>query len=134
MKDIKLVYIASPYAGDIEYNTRKAIEYCRYAVEHGVIPLAPHLLFPRFLSELNPEERELGISMGLTLIAKCSELWVFGDKITTGMHREIARAEKLGMTVKYLGEIEMTDYSKPMQQEPEETPSFGMRMGMSIKP
>jgi len=43
MTDKKLVYIASPYAGDIEYNTRMAIKYCRYAAEHGVIPLAPHL-------------------------------------------------------------------------------------------
>lgn len=108
MTDMKLVYIASPYAGDIEYNTRKAIEYCRYAAERGVIPLAPHLLFPRFLSELNPEERELGIRMGLTLIAKCSELWVFGDRITTGMRREIVEAERLGMPVKYVSELELT--------------------------
>jgi hypothetical protein len=76
MTDKKLVYIASPYAGDIEYNTRMAIKYCRYAAEHGVIPLAPHLLMPRFLCEANPEERELGIKMGLQLLALCSELWV----------------------------------------------------------
>lgn len=109
MTDMKLVYIASPYADDIEYNTRKAIEYCRYAVQRGVIPLAPHLLFPRFLSELNPEEREMGIRMGLTFIAKCSELWVFGERITTGMRREITEAERLDIPVKYISELEMTE-------------------------
>jgi len=51
MTDMKLVYIASPYAGDIEYNVRRAIEYCRHAADRGVIPLAPHLLLPRFLCE-----------------------------------------------------------------------------------
>lgn len=108
MTDKKLVYIASPYAGDIEYNTRMAIKYCRYAAEHGVIPLAPHLLMPRFLCEANPEERELGIKMGLQLLALCSELWVFGGRISEGMRREIAEAERLGVPIKHIGEIEMT--------------------------
>jgi hypothetical protein len=76
MTDMKLVYICSPYAGDIEYNTKRAIAYCRYAADSGVIPLAPHLLLPRFLCESNPAERELGIKMGLRLLALCSELWV----------------------------------------------------------
>ena len=125
MKDMKLVYIASPYAGDIEYNTRKAIEYCRYAVGHGVTCWRP-LVVPKVLSELN-RGTEMGI-YGLALIAKCSELWVFGNKITTGMHREILQADRFGIVVKYLGELEMTDYPKPIQQEPEETPSFGTHM------
>lgn len=76
MTDMKLVYICSPYAGDIEYNTKMAIAYCRYATDCGVIPLAPHLLLPRFLCESNPAERELGIKMGLKLLALCSELWL----------------------------------------------------------
>ncbi len=105
---MNVVYIASPYAGDIEYNTTMAIQYCRYAAEHGTVPLAPHLLLPRFLCESNPAERELGIKMGLSLIALCSELWVFGGRITTGMSREIAEAKRLGIPTKYISEIEMT--------------------------
>lgn len=101
MTDMKLVYIASPCAGDIEYNTRMAIKYCRYAAGCGVIPLAPHLLLPRFLCESNPQEREQGIKMGLRLLAVCSELWVFGDRISRGMRREIAEAERLGMKIVY---------------------------------
>lgn len=99
MTDMKLVYIASPYAGDIEFNTRMAIEYCRYAAGRGVIPLAPHLLLTRFLCESNPQEREQGITMGLRLLAVCSELWVFGNRISVGMCCEIAEAEKLGIKI-----------------------------------
>lgn len=41
-----LVYICSPYAGDIENNTAKAKKYSRFAVESRAIPFAPHLLMP----------------------------------------------------------------------------------------
>ncbi|OPY59017.1 MAG: hypothetical protein A4E55_00386 [Pelotomaculum sp. PtaU1.Bin035] len=90
-----------PYAGDIAYNTRMAIEYCRHAADRGVIPLAPHLLLPRFLFESNPREREQGVKMGLRLLGVCSELWVFGDRISVGMRREIAEAERLGIKIVY---------------------------------
>ncbi len=105
MTDRKLVYIASPYAGDIKYNTQMTIEYCRYAVGCGVVPLAPHLLLPKFLCEMNPEERELGIRMGLQLLALCTELWVFGSRITEGMDREISKAQRLGIPVKYIEKL-----------------------------
>ena len=126
MTDMKLLYIASPYAGDIEYNTRKAIEYCRYAAERRYSAGAP-LAVPKISVRTQPGRREMGIRMGLTLIAKCSELWVFGDKITTGMRRlNCGEPKGSGIPVKYISELEMTDYPRPMQQEPEETPSFGM--------
>lgn len=91
---MKLVYIASPYAGNIEHNSRMAIEYCRYASSGGVAPTSPHLLFPLFLQDSIPEERKKGIEMGLRLLASCDELWVFGDRISEGMGREIADAPK----------------------------------------
>ena len=46
-----LVYIASPFAGDEEKNTKNALRYCRFAVDSGAIPWAPHLFLPRFMSE-----------------------------------------------------------------------------------
>ncbi|WP_052693185.1 DUF4406 domain-containing protein [Desulfosporosinus sp. I2] len=98
---MKLVYIASHYAGNIEHNTRMAIEYCRYAASCGVCPIAPHLLIPRFLEENNPAEREQGIKMGLRLLASCDALWAFGDRISEGMRREIAEAEKLDIPIIY---------------------------------
>ena len=51
---MKLVYIASPYAGDIPNNVERAKEYCKQALEQGVVPVAPHLLYPQFLEDSGP--------------------------------------------------------------------------------
>ena len=34
-----LVYICSPFSGDIEGNTQKARDYSRFAVDQGAVPL-----------------------------------------------------------------------------------------------
>ena len=43
-----LVYICSPYSGNIENNIKSARRYSRFAVEMGYIPFTPHLLYPHF--------------------------------------------------------------------------------------
>lgn len=97
------VYICSAYHGDVEENSRKASEYCRYAaVECGVMPIAPHLLFPQFLDDYDETERNMGIQMGLELLRECSALWYFGDRITPGMVEEITTARELGIPVQYV--------------------------------
>lgn len=75
-----IVYICSPYAGDVESNTAAARRYSRFAVEAGYIPIAPHLLFPQFLDDNKPKERELGLFFGNAILSKCAEMWVFGDR------------------------------------------------------
>ena len=99
-----LVYICSPFAGDRSGNTQKARRYSRFAVENGVIPLAPHLLFPQFLDDGKPAERAIGMFMGMVLLGKCEQLWVFGSTISTGMAAEIEKAEKRDMPVRYFTE------------------------------
>ena len=47
-----LVYICSPFSGDIEGNTKKAREYSRFAVDQGAIPLAPHTFHTSFRLEI----------------------------------------------------------------------------------
>ena len=42
-----MVYICSPLSGSIAANQRSARRYCRFAVDGGYIPLAPHLYFPQ---------------------------------------------------------------------------------------
>ena len=75
-----VVYVCSPYAGDVEENIRKACAYCRYTVDQECIPLAPHLYLPQFLDE--ESERELALFMDIALLSRCVELWVFGDVIS----------------------------------------------------
>ena len=99
-----IVYIFSPYAGDIETNTAAARRYCRFAVEAGYIPIAPHLLFPQFLNDSDPKERELGLFFGNALLSKCVEMFVFGSRISEGMEAEIKRATWKGHRIRYFTE------------------------------
>ena len=89
---MKKVYICSRYRGDVDRNVRSAKRYCLFAVTKGYLPIAPHLFFTRFLDDSIPEQRELGIQMGLELLDLCDEIWVFGNEITEGMEREIKSA------------------------------------------
>ena len=96
-----IVYICSPYAGDVEKNVEAAQRYSRFAVDKGYIPIAPHLLFPQFLNDRNPKERQLGLFFGNALMSKCSEVWVFGSRISAGMEDEIKRARWKNYRLRY---------------------------------
>lgn len=95
-----LVYIASPFAGDIPGNIERAKDYCRFAVGKGFIPLAPHLLYPQFMDDGNAEERKQGLFFACVLLGKCEELWVMGDIVSNGMAKEIKKAEKRGLPIR----------------------------------
>lgn len=95
-----IVYICSPFSGDVEGNVKAAQGYSRYAVDMGYIPIAPHLLFPQFLDDSLEEERELGMFMGLVLLTKCKELWAFGEYVSEGMEQEIRKAEARNLPVR----------------------------------
>ena len=96
-----LVYICSPFSGDIETNTTNAKRFCRFAVDSNAIPLAPHLHYPPFLREDDPAERELGLFFGIVLLGKCDELWAFGETVSVGMKAEIDKAKRKNMVVRY---------------------------------
>ena len=99
-----LVYICSLFAGDRDINTEKARHYCRFAVRNACIPLAPHLLFPQFMDDSVPAERSLAMFMGMVLLGRCEQVWVFGSTISTGMAAEIEKAEKRDMVIRYFTE------------------------------
>lgn len=99
-----IAYICSPYAGDTESNIKAAQKYSRFAVNKGYIPIAPHLLFPQFLNDADPAERKLGLFFGNALLSKCSEVWVFGERISAGMEAEIKRARWKNYRLRYFRE------------------------------
>ena len=99
-----LVYICSPYAGDVERNVNMARVYSRFAVRNTCIPLVPHLLYPQFMDDGSPAERELALFMGMVLLTKCEHVWVFGSVISAGMRAEIEKAEKKNIPVRYFTE------------------------------
>ena len=97
---MKQVYIASPYRGDIERNTDLARKAGRFAAMCGKVPVIPHLVFPQFLDDTNPEERVLGITLGVELLKACDELWLIGGTITKGMRHELGIAKELHIPVR----------------------------------
>lgn len=103
---MKKIYVASPYAGDIEKNTDFAKDACRFVLEQGHAFFCPHLLYPNVLDEHNPNERQLGLDMGIAMLEICDELWCFGDRISHGMMMEISEAEKLNIPTRRVMECE----------------------------
>lgn len=101
---MKKAFICSAYRGDIVANVEKARRYCLAALDHGYAPFAPHLLYPQFLRNESGADRFIGIQCGLEFLKCCDIMLVFGA-VTAGMHGEIKEAERLGMEIKYIGEI-----------------------------
>ena len=97
---MKLIYVASPYAGYIERNTEFAREACQFVKNEGHAFFAPHLLYPQVLDESIPADRQLGLDMGKEVLGKCDELWVFGETVSTGMKAEIEKAKRKNMVVR----------------------------------
>lgn len=111
-KRLKLIYVASPYAGDVEANVEYAKQACRTVMESGNAFFAPHLLYPSILDDAVPSERQLGIDMGLTMLSKCDELWWFGPRISAGMQAEMEEAERIGIPVRRM------EISEDMHESP----------------
>ncbi len=104
----KRVFICSKYAGDIEHNVRIALALCRMAVDAGLTPFAPHLLYTRFLDDSDPIQRDLGISLGLRFMESCDVVWVYvGEGVSDGMRREMEHARRLGKPVVILREVRL---------------------------
>lgn len=96
-----LTYICSPYCGDIEANVELARDLSDYAVRCRRIPLAPHLLFPQFMDDTDPWDRELAMFMGRVLLSKCEAMWVYTPRVSPGMKAEISWAHQLELPIIY---------------------------------
>lgn len=93
-----VVYIASPYKGDMKRNLRKAAKYTAEAIKQGAIPITPHLFYSAVLNDTDPQEREIGMGIGKDLLIICDELWAFGQP-SEGMATEIEIAARLNIPV-----------------------------------
>lgn len=99
-----LVYICSPFSGKVKKNKRKARKYCRFALEQHTIPFAPHLLFPQFMDDNNPKERQTAMFINMVMLGKCEQLWVFGENYSNGMKEEIRKAKERKKKIRYFTE------------------------------
>ena len=105
-----LVYVCSPYRGNVDENFLNARKYSRFTFDEKNIPITPHLLYPQFINDNDLFERNIAIhKINYVLIGLCKEMWVFGDEITEGMEREILIAKKRKMRIRY--------FSKDLKEE-----------------
>ena len=101
---MKMIFICSPFSGDIETNALRASRYCRFAYINGYVPFAPHLHNPHFLDENIRKERNDGIKLGFEILKICDELWCFGGILTNGMEEELRFAFQHGIPIRYFTE------------------------------
>ena len=99
----KIVFIGSPYRGDVKKNVYNAIKYSRFAIQNLCMPVTPHLMYPHMLNDNIEEERKLGLLYGQILLEKCDEIWVFG-KVSEGMAVEMLVAQKAGIPIRFFNE------------------------------
>ena len=99
-----LVFIESPFAGDVDTNIRYARACMRDSLNRGESPFAMHLLYTQdgILDDDIPEERNLGIEAGFAWGKHASKTVVYTDLgITPGMELGIQRAKEEGREVEY---------------------------------
>lgn len=98
-----IVYIAHPVGGDVDGNLKKVAKITRDIMlgSDKAIPVAPYYLMCNALDDNNTEEREIGMDATLNYIkyAKVTQLWLYGDRISAGMKKEIELAHYLGLLV-----------------------------------
>lgn len=99
-----LTYVCSPLSAqtraEMLANAAKASTYMLKAEqEFGDRAVAPHAYLPYLLDDSVPEERALALEFGEKLLAMCSRLVVYGDRISNGMQAEIRKAKELGIPV-----------------------------------
>lgn len=123
MTEGKLVYIASPYAGDVEGNVEFAKAACRYAAAKGYTPVAVHLMYPQFLDDRVPKERETGLKMGRRVLAACEEIWLCGERMSAGMKAEEAEAKRLGIPIRKVPSSDICSFQKQIEGQHREEPA-----------
>ena len=98
---MKWIYIASPYKGEIEENIKNAKKYATFASKRTFVPMVPHLYLTQFLDDSVDKEREAGLALGLQMLKRCHEIWVFGEYISSGMCAEIEFAVRHNIPIRY---------------------------------
>lgn len=95
-------YGCSPYAAPtlegIQQHVALAQLLARQIYADGYWPIVPHLYAPQWLDDADPEQRAVGLHWGLSLLARCRVVYVYGGQApSSGMRLELAEADRLGI-------------------------------------
>lgn len=96
----QLMYICSPYRGNVKRNKEYARELTMKAIENGYLPVTVHLYITEVVHDEVPEEREFGMKVGTEILEKCQCILIGGRYgISEGMAGEIAKALDTGKMI-----------------------------------
>ncbi len=99
-----LVYLESPFAGDVQKNLKYARAAAKDCLQRGEAPFASHLLYTQegILDDLKPEERKLGIDAGFCWGLKAEKSVFYIDLgISRGMDLGVEAAQKAGRPIEF---------------------------------
>lgn len=99
-----VVFVCSPFRGDVEQNTAYARRAMRDCLNRGEAPFAPHLLYtqPGVLRDEVESERNAGIDAGERVLLKCDRLVVYTDNgVSQGMQYELAVARAYDIPIEF---------------------------------
>ena len=97
----KTVFIGHPISGDIRGNIIKVLKICEEVHSKDIVPVAPYLVSLQYLNDETVEDRELGMEANHEYFRRryVDELWLFGDRISVDMKKEILLAKEMGIPV-----------------------------------
>lgn len=120
-----IVIIESPYAGDIDENTKYARKCMADCLQRGEAPYASHLLYtqPEVLNDGIPTERELGIMAGFQFKHIPYAITAFYIDLgwTPGMKKALSYCREHGLqyVVRRFKGCDMGKVGKPQQTWPD---------------
>lgn len=100
----KKAYICSPLSAPTKEKVLQNMENARFYMQlmnylYHCRTIASHAYYPVMLDDSIPEEREIALSIGLSLMKLCDALIICGEHISDGMYGEIKTAFENGMEV-----------------------------------
>lgn len=118
---MKICYIAHPISGDVGANLADIRRISRIInrEEPNIVPFVPYYLDCVAMDDKNGDERQRGIANDIAILKSgcVHELWLTGDRISSGMKEEIIIAALMGIPVKDM----RSEYAAPILPElPEE--------------
>ncbi len=96
-----VAYLCHPVAGDVVANLTSARMWLRWLIDRypHVAFCAPWIPYVETLDDSNPEHRSRGLSDGLAMLARSDEVWLVGDRVSSGMEMERDHGLALGLPV-----------------------------------
>ena len=130
---MQLIFICSPYAGQVEANLQVARTLCRAAIDQGYAPIAPHLIYPQILDDSNPQERERGLQCSKALMEKCDLVGVLDVPLSPGMSHELYLAGTLSKKIMLVDQNGQPSCGSRRARPKKETPNGKMLTQSCLK-